>query len=152
MYGDLVLVALIIIGLIGRSPIITTAACLLLIVKLVHLERYLPSIERRGMELGLLFLTLAVLVPFASGKVQAKDIMNAFSGWIGWVALLGGAIATFLNSRGLEMLRVDPQLIVGIVIGSIVGILFLRGIPVGPLMAAGLTALFIKVIQLFVGK
>lgn len=152
MYGDLVLVALIIIGLIGRSPIITTAACLLLIVKLVHLERYLPSIERRGMELGLLFLTLAVLVPFASGKVQAKDIANAFSGWIGWVALLGGAIATFLNSRGLEMLRVDPQLIVGIVIGSIVGILFLRGIPVGPLMAAGLTALFIKVIQLFVGK
>ncbi|WP_027085071.1 DUF441 domain-containing protein [Cohnella panacarvi] len=152
MYGDLVLVALIIIGLIGRSPIITTAACLLLIVKLVHLERYLPSIERRGMELGLLFLTLAVLVPFASGKVQAKDIMNAFSGWIGWVALMGGAIATFLNSRGLEMLRVDPQLIVGIVIGSIVGILFLRGIPVGPLMAAGLTALFIKVIQLFVGK
>lgn len=152
MYGDLVLVALIIIGLIGRSPIITTAACLLLIVKLVHLERYLPSIERRGMELGLLFLTLAVLVPFASGKVQAKDIVNAFSGWIGWVALMGGAIATFLNSRGLEMLRVDPQLIVGIVIGSIVGILFLRGIPVGPLMAAGLTALFIKVIQLFVGK
>ncbi|MBO9598975.1 MAG: DUF441 family protein, partial [Cohnella sp.] len=74
------------------------------------------------------------------------------SGWIGWVALMGGEIATFLNSRGLEMLRVDPQLIVGIVIGSIVGILFLRGIPVGPLMAAGLTALFIKVIQLFVGK
>lgn len=152
MYGDLVLVALIVIGLIGRSPIITTAACILLIVKLVHLERYLPSIERRGMELGLLFLTLAVLVPFAAGRVQAKDIINAFSGWIGWVALLGGAVATFLNSRGLEMLRVDPQLIVGIVIGSIVGILFLRGIPVGPLMAAGLTAVFIKVIQLFVGK
>lgn len=146
------LVALIVIGLIGRSPIITTAACILLIVKLVHLERYLPSIERRGMELGLLFLTLAVLVPFASGKVQTKDIAHAFSGWIGWVALLGGATATYLNSRGLEMLRVDPQLIVGIVIGSIVGILFLRGIPVGPLMAAGLTAVFIKVIQLIVGK
>lgn len=152
MYGDLVLVALIIIGLIGRSPIITTAACLLLIVKLVHLERYLPSIERRGMELGLLFLTLAVLVPFAAGRVQPKDIVNAFSGWLGWVALLGGAAATFLNSRGLELLRVDPQLIVGIVIGSIVGILFLRGIPVGPLMAAGLTALIVRLVQLFVGK
>lgn len=152
MYGDLVLVALIVIGLIGRSPIITTAACILLIVKLIHLERYLPSIERRGMELGLLFLTMAVLVPFASGRVQGKDILNAFSGWIGWVALLGGAAATFLNSRGLEMLRIDPQLIVGIVIGSIVGILFLRGIPVGPLMAAGITAVFVKIIQLIIGK
>jgi uncharacterized membrane protein (DUF441 family) len=152
MNGELVLVALIIIGLIGRSPIITTAACILLIVKLVSLQRYLPSIERRGMELGLLFLTLAVLVPFASGRVQTKDVVAALTSWTGWVALAGGAVAAYLNSRGLEMLKLDPQLIVGIVIGSIVGILFLRGIPVGPLMAAGLTALFLKIIQLLVGK
>jgi uncharacterized membrane protein (DUF441 family) len=152
MSGELVLVALIIIGLIGRSPIITTAACLLLIIKLVSLQRYLPSIERRGMELGLLFLTMAVLVPFASGKVQSKDVIAALTSWIGWVALAGGAAAAYLNSRGLEMLKLDPQLVVGIVIGSIIGILFLRGIPVGPLMAAGLTALFLKIIQLLVGK
>ncbi|WP_373230492.1 DUF441 domain-containing protein [Cohnella sp.] len=152
MNGELVLVALIIIGLIGRSPIITTAACILLIVKLLTLQRYLPSIERRGMELGLLFLTLAVLVPFASGRVQTKDVVSALTSWVGWVALAGGAVAAYLNSRGLEMLKLDPQLIVGIVIGSIVGILFLRGIPVGPLMAAGLTALFLKIIQLLAGK
>lgn len=152
MYGELVLVALIIIGLAGRSSIITTAACILLIIKLTHLDRYLPSIERRGIELGLLFLTLAVLVPFASGRVQPKDIVAAFSGWIGWVALAGGAIGAYLNSRGLDTLKMDPQLIVGIVVGSIVGVIFLRGIPVGPLMAAGLTAIFIKVIQLMLGK
>lgn len=152
MNGELVLVALIIVGLIGRSSIITTAACVLLIVKLLSLQRYLPSIERRGMEFGLLFLTLAVLVPFASGRVQTKDVVAALTSWTGWVALAGGAIAAYLNSRGLEMLKLDPQLIVGIVIGSIFGILFLRGIPVGPLMAAGLTALFLKIIQLLVGK
>lgn len=89
LYGEIVLVALIVIGLIGRSSIITTAACLLLIVKLTHLDRYLPVIERRGIELGLLFLTLAVLVPFAAGRIQPKDIIDAFSGWVGWVALLG---------------------------------------------------------------
>lgn len=152
LYEDLVLVALIVIGLIGRSSIITTAACILLIVKLAHLDRYLPAIERRGIELGLLFLTLAVLVPFASGRVQPKDIMDAFSGWIGWVALIGGAIGAFLNSRGLETLKADPQLIVGIVIGSIVGVVLLRGIPVGPLMAAGITAVIVKLVQLLAGK
>lgn len=152
MYGELVLVALIVIGLLGRSSIITTAACILLIVKLTHLERYLPTIERRGIELGLLFLTLAVLVPFASGRVQPKDIVDAFAGWTGWVALAGGAIGAYLNSRGLETLKMDPQLIVGIVVGSIAGVVLLRGIPVGPLMAAGLTAIIIKVVQLFIGK
>ncbi|MFB9277891.1 DUF441 domain-containing protein [Cohnella cellulosilytica] len=152
MYGELVLVALIVIGLIGRSSIIATAACILLIVKLAHLDRYLPSIERRGIELGLLFLTLAVLVPFASGRVQPKDILAAFSGWIGWVALIGGATGAYLNSRGLDTLKADPQLIVGIVIGSIAGVVLLRGIPVGPLMAAGITAVIVKLVQLLIGK
>ncbi|XEC92858.1 DUF441 domain-containing protein [Paenibacillus tarimensis] len=145
MTGDIILVALIVIGLIGRSPIISTAACVLLIVKLVHLERYLPTIERRGLELGLLFLTFSVLVPFASGRIQTKEIMSALSSWPGLLALLGGAIATYVNGKGLEMLKIDPQLIVGLVIGSILGIVFFRGIPVGPLMAAGITAILFKI-------
>ncbi|XID96045.1 DUF441 domain-containing protein [Paenibacillaceae bacterium WGS1546] len=152
MYGELVLVALIIVGLAGRSSIITTAACILLIVKLTHLDRFLPAIERRGIELGLLFLTLAVLVPFASGRVQPKDIVDAFAGWVGWVALIGGAIGAYLNSKGLDTLKLEPQLIVGIVVGSIAGVVFLRGIPVGPLMAAGITAVLIKLVQVFIGK
>jgi uncharacterized membrane protein (DUF441 family) len=144
MYGDILLVVLIIIGLIGRSHIITTAACVLLIVKLISLDRYLPTIERRGLELGLLFLTMGVLVPFASEKITFKDVANVFTTWPGILALLGGAIATYMNGKGLHLLKIDPQLIVGLVIGSIFGIIFLRGIPVGPLMAAGITAFLLK--------
>lgn len=138
------LVALIIIGLIGRSHIITTAACVLLIIKLISLERYLPTIERRGLELGLLFLTMGVLVPFASERITIKDVTSMFTTWPGILALVGGAIATYMNGKGLELLKIDPQLIVGLVIGSIFGIIFLKGIPVGPLMAAGITAFLFK--------
>ena len=148
MNGELLLVFLIVIGLLGRSPIITTAACLLLVVKLVQLDRFLPSIERRGLELGLLFLTMGVLVPFANERIHFKDIVDVFTTWPGIIALTGGAIATYMNSKGLDLLKIDPQLIVGLVIGSIFGIIFLRGIPVGPLMAAGITALLLKISQL----
>jgi uncharacterized membrane protein (DUF441 family) len=144
MNGELLLVILILIGLVGRSPIITTAACVLLIIKLINLERYLPTIERRGLELGLLFLTMGVLVPFASGRISYKDVLSVFTTWPGIIALTGGAIATYMNGKGLELLKVDPQLIVGLVIGSIFGIIFMRGIPVGPLMAAGITAFLLK--------
>ncbi|SHE45948.1 Uncharacterized membrane protein, DUF441 family [Seinonella peptonophila] len=144
MRGELLLVILIIIGLVGRSPLIATAASLLLILKLVHLEHYFPSVERRGLELGLLFLTLAVLVPFATGRITWNEIYTVFTSIPGILALLGGAIATYMNGKGLDLLKIDPQLTVGMVLGSIFGILFLRGIPVGPLMAAGLTALFLK--------
>jgi uncharacterized membrane protein (DUF441 family) len=145
MNGELLLVLLIIIGMLGRSHIITTAACILLIVKLVSLERYLPTIERRGLEFGLLFLTMGVLVPFASEKITHRDIISVFTSVPGILALAGGAVATYMNGKGLDLLKVDPQLIVGLVIGSIFGILFMKGIPVGPLMAAGITAFFLKV-------
>ena len=152
MNGDFLLVILIVVGLIGRSHIITTAACVLLIVKLINLDRYLPTIERRGLELGLLFLTMGVLVPFASNRISLKEVMSVFTTWPGILALSGGAIATYMNGKGLDLLKIDPQLIVGLVIGSIFGILFLRGIPVGPLMAAGITALLLKIFSFIFGK
>ncbi|MBH8606686.1 DUF441 domain-containing protein [Thermoactinomyces sp. CICC 10521] len=147
MNPDLLLVGLIIIGMLGKSPIISTAASLLLMLKFIHLERYFLALERRGMEFGLLFLTIAVLVPFASGRIQSKDIAQVFLTLPGILALLGGALATYMNGKGLDLLKVDPQLIVGMVLGSIFGILFLRGIPVGPLMAAGITAFLLKLFK-----
>jgi uncharacterized membrane protein (DUF441 family) len=142
------LVILIVIGLVGRSHIIATAASLLLILKLTSLERFFPTVERRGLELGLLFLTMAVLVPFANGKIQWKDFVPLFTTIPGWLALLGGAIATHMNGKGLELLKWDPEMIVGLVIGSIIGIVFFHGIPVGPLMAAGITAFFIQIFRI----
>ncbi|OPA81327.1 hypothetical protein BVG16_03160 [Paenibacillus selenitireducens] len=152
MNGEIIMVILIIIGLISRSSIITTAACVLLIVKLIHLDRFLPTIERRGLELGLLFLTMAVLVPFISGRISTKEVWETITSWPGILAIAGGAIATMMNAKGLEVLKIDPQIIVGLVIGSIIGIIFFRGIPVGPLMAAGLTAVLMKIIQLILGR
>lgn len=148
----MLLVVLIIVGLIGRSHIITTAACILLVVKLIHLERYLPTVERRGLELGLLFLTMGVLVPFASERISYKEVFSVFTTWPGVIALIGGAVATYMNGKGLDLLKLDPQLIVGLVIGSIFGIIFLRGIPVGPLMVAGITALLLKVASFIFGR
>ncbi|AQS56583.1 DUF441 domain-containing protein [Novibacillus thermophilus] len=149
MYGDILLVGLIVIGIIGRSPIIATAASFLLILKLSHLEHYFPAIERRGLELGLLFLTIAVLIPFANGSIGYKDVLSVFTSAPGILALIGGALATYMNGKGLDLLKIDPELIVGLVIGSIFGILFMRGIPVGPLMAAGITAFLLKVFSFF---
>jgi len=150
--GEVMLVILIVIGLIGRSPIIATAASILLVLKLTSLERLFPAVERRGLELGLLFLTISVLVPFANEKVSWKDVTPLFTTLIGLLALAGGAIATWMNGKGLDLLRTEPHMIVGLVIGSIIGIVFLRGIPVGPLMAAGITAFLLKIWEWIGGR
>ncbi len=76
MNPDLLLVLLIVIGLIGRSPIIATAASLLLILKLTHLERFFPAVERRGLEIGLLFLTIAVWSPLPPAASPSKRFLE----------------------------------------------------------------------------
>ncbi len=147
--GEIILVVLIIIGIVGRASILATAASFLLILKLLSLQRYFPMLERRGLELGLLFLMISVLIPLVNGKVATKDMMSTFMTIGGLCAIIGGIVATYVNGQGLYMLKTDPELMMGLVIGSVLGIVFLKGIPVGPLMAAAIAAMLLKLYQLF---
>lgn len=144
MTGEAILILLIVIGFLGKSNVIAIAACILLAIKLSRLNMLLPILEQRGVEVGLLFLLLAVLVPLGSGKIQAKDLVKTFTTFPGIFALVGGALATHLNGKGINLLTLQPELMFGLVIGSMFGILFLGGVPVGPLMAGGITAFLLE--------
>lgn len=152
MNGELLLVLLIITGLFSKSSIIAIAASCLLVMKLCSLERFFPTVERRGLELGILFLTLVILVPFANGKINMAEIYPLFLTSYGWFAFIGGALAVYLNRYGLKILQTQPEFLVGLVIGCIFGIVFLGGIPVGPLTAAGITAILSFIYRLGTGQ
>ncbi len=145
--GVTILVALLLVGIVARSNLIAIAACALLILKFSNLHFIFPIIERRGLEVGLLFLLLSILVPIAQGAITEKDLAHNLTSLPGIAAVIGGIIATHMNSEGLKLLAVKPEIIFSLVIGSIFGIVFFHGVPVGPLMAAGITALYLEVLQ-----
>ncbi|MBS4032178.1 MAG: DUF441 domain-containing protein [Clostridiales bacterium] len=149
MNGFIFTLGIFILGLVARSHSITIAAGIILAVKLLNIKSLLPLLEERGIEIGLLFLMIAVLVPIAVDRVGTKDIILTFSSLPGILAIAGGIIATRLNGMGLNLLESQPQIILGLVIGSIIGIVFLKGVPVGPLMAGGITAFFLALTSLF---
>jgi len=147
--GVNILVALLLIGIMAHSHLIATAASLMLIFRFANINLVFPLLERRGLELGLLFLMLSILVPLAEGKVSERDIMCNLTSLPGILAIAGGALATLLNRHGLNLLKADPEIVLGLVLGSILGIVFLRGVPVGPLMAAGIAALLMPLARVF---
>ena len=149
MNGFIFITVIFILGLLARSSSLTLAAGLLLLIKVLGIRSLLPLLEERGVELGLLFLMIAVLVPLALERVGGREILLTFSSLPGILAIAGGIIATRLNGMGLTLLESRPQVILGLVIGSIIGIVFFKGIPVGPLMAGGVAAFFLYVIELF---
>jgi len=142
LWGVNLLIGLLCLGLIAGSNLITTAACLLLIFKFANLNTVFSILERRGLEMGLLFLIITLLIPLANGQVGGQEIVNNMTSLSGVLAITGGAVATYLNTIGIRLMRIDPEVVFGLVIGSIFGVVFLRGVPVGPLMAAGIAALF----------
>ncbi len=149
MNGLTFIAAIFLLGILAKSNSLSIAAGLILVIKILNIRSLLPLLEERGVEIGLLFLMLAVLVPVALDRVGTKEIIAAFSSLPGLLAIAGGLIATRLNNMGIQLLESQPQVILGLVIGSIIGIVFLKGIPVGPLMAGGIAAFFLYLINLF---
>lgn len=140
------LIILLVLGLAAHSSLVAAAAAALLMLRFTRLHALLPVLERRGVEVGLLFLTIAMLVPFALGKVSLHDIGKSFMTLPGILAMIGGAVATHVNGRGLRMLNEQSHLMMSLIVGSIIGIVVWGGSPAGPLMAAGVTYLMMECI------
>ena len=148
MAGDrVILLGLMALGVAARNSLIVTAAGVVLIMRVLNLDRFFPLLERRGLEAGLIFLLIAVLVPFATGEVGWSEIRQSFTSWTGLAAIAGGIIAAVLSGYGVTLLQVKPEIIVGMVVGTILGVVLFKGIPVGPLAAADFTAILLALVR-----
>jgi Protein of unknown function (DUF441). len=63
MENQFILLALITLGIVSHSNTIAVASAILLITITTPLSRYLSVIEKYGLDMGLLFLTLYILIP-----------------------------------------------------------------------------------------
>lgn len=148
MNGFGILAVIILLGVLGRSTLVVYAALMLIVMKALRLDGYFPMLESTGISVGLFFLVLAVLVPFLTADESLSKLARDLASPVGVVSLIAGAFAAHLSGRGIALLTTRPEIVLGLVAGSIIGIMFLRGVPVGPLVAAGLASLLIELARL----
>ncbi|MCR4426500.1 MAG: DUF441 domain-containing protein [Firmicutes bacterium] len=132
-------------GVLGQNKLVAAGAGILLALDFSGLSGISDFLEKRGLEIGLIFLTVAVIAPLRAGTVRPDTISGIFSGLPAVAGLLGGVLATVINKKGVELLQSDPNVIVAILVGTLIGCTVLRGIPVGPLTASGIAALVTEV-------
>ncbi|HEY8414183.1 MAG TPA: DUF441 domain-containing protein [Thermaerobacter sp.] len=147
--ADLMLLVILALGALGRNPLVTSAAGALLLLRLLGLSRLLPLLEQPAMSLGLILLIVSVLIPFANGQVTVEQTVHSFTrgGIAGYAGLVAGFLAAVLGARGISLLERDPHVIIGLILGTLVGVAFFQGIPVGPLTAAGLAAVLLELFK-----
>lgn len=138
----LLLLILIILGLLSHNSAITISAAVLLIMQQTFLSQYIPWIDQYGLKLGIMVLTLGVLSPLVSGKIPLPEL-SAFIHWKMFSSIGVGICVAWLAGQGVDLMTNQPVLVTGLMIGTVIGVSFFGGIPVGPLIAAGILALLL---------
>ncbi|OOF64167.1 DUF441 domain-containing protein [Rodentibacter pneumotropicus] len=138
----LLLVILIILGIVSHNSAITISAAVLLIMQQTFLSEYIPFLEKYGLKIGIIILTVGVLSPLVSGKINLPNMAD-FLSWKMALSIVVGVFVAWLAGKGVSLMGEQPVLVTGLLIGTVAGVAFLGGIPVGPLIAAGILALLL---------
>lgn len=150
MESNIILLAILIVAVLGKANSVAIATCILLLIKLLNIEKYLfPTIEKSGVTCGLVILIAAILIPIASGKITLANIKNIFTSPIGIAALFLSLFTTYLSGLGLKYLTVQGHgdVMPAMILGAVFAAAFLGGVPVGPLITSGILALFLKIFR-----
>lgn len=147
METNIILLILLSISVIGKADSVSIAIALLLVARLLHVENLIfPLLEKKGMFIGLICLTAAILIPIANGSVNSINIKNNFFSVVGIMALILSFFTTYLSGVGLKYLTAGghSDVMPSLIIGAVAAAAFLGGVPVGPLITSGMLALAMK--------
>lgn len=139
----MVLIVLLACGIFSQNSAVTIAAGILIVFRITPLSEFFPLLQQHGLNIGIIILTIGVLTPIASGKIPGDAILKSFLSWKSLLAIAIGVFVAWLGGRGVKLMTNQPDVVAGLLIGTVAGVAVLRGVPVGPLIAAGILTLFI---------
>lgn len=145
--GTLVLLFLLTAGVLGGNDLVSVSAAVMIVLQLTGLSDVFTFLERHGVDIGVIFLMLGLLLPFATEKLGFSATLRSLLSPVGLIAVAVGSVAAYLAAKGVAMLQSHPEVLVGLLVGSVVGVYFLGGIPAGPLVAAGLAAFIYHLVK-----
>jgi uncharacterized membrane protein (DUF441 family) len=141
---------LLIIGLIAKNNSLIFSVLVLLGIKFFGLgDKLFPYLQQKGINWGVTVITIAVLVPIASGEIGFKQLSDAVRSSYAWIALASGIIVAMIAKNGLVLLSNDPHITVALVFGTILAVALFNGVAVGPLIGAGIAYIVMRLIQWF---
>ncbi len=144
------LLLLLSIAMIAKNNSLLVAVVFLLIIKVIGLgDKVFPFLQGKGINIGVTIITIAVLVPIATGAIGFKDLLEALKSPYAWIALASGIAVALIAKNGVTLLANDPHITVALVVGTVMAVALFKGIAVGPLIGAGIAYMAMKLFELF---
>ncbi len=140
----LILLGLAALGFISHNTTVAISILVLIIVRVTPLNTFFPWIEKQGLTVGIIILTIGVMAPIASGTLPPSTLIHSFMNWKSLLALAVGVFVSWLGGRGVPLMGSQPHLVAGLLVGTVLRVDLFLGVPVGPLIAAGTISVFIR--------
>ncbi|SEK23855.1 Uncharacterized membrane protein, DUF441 family [Paenibacillus sp. OK003] len=131
------------LGIISSNTPVTVAMVFLLLLRVLNFNQAFPWLEKYGLTIGIIILTIGVMAPLASGKISLQTIGESFLHWKSLLAIGVGLLVAHLGGRGATLMSTQPTVVAGLLIGTVLGVALFKGVPVGPLIAAGILSLLL---------
>lgn len=142
------LLVLLLIGMIAKNNSLIISIIVLLLLKYTPIgDRVFPYLQSKGINLGVTVITIAVLIPIATGEIGFKHLIEALKTPVAWIALLSGIAVALLAKGGVNLLATSPQITAALVLGTVLSVAVFKGVAVGPLIGAGIAYLFIWIVD-----
>ena len=136
------------IALVAKNNSLILAVAILLAIKATGLgDKLFPLLQSKGINIGVTVITIAVLVPIATGTIGLRDLQETLKSVYAWIAILSGIVVALLAKNGVILLQNDPHITTALVFGTIVAIALFQGVAVGPLIGAGIAYWAMKVFE-----
>lgn len=144
----LFLLLLLAIGFAAKNQSLIISVILLLVLKVAGLDaKIFSTVQSKGINWGVTIITIAVLVPIATGQIGFKDLYESLKSPYAWIALASGIIVALLAKNGITLLASDPQITTALVLGTILAVSLFKGVAVGPLIGAGIAWMAMKIVE-----
>lgn len=149
MESWLFLFSILVIAFLGKNQSLMIACFVVLLLKVIpNTAQLFDIISKQGINWGVTVISVAILIPIATGKIGFMDLINSFKSPVGWIAIACGVLVSILSARGVVFLAASPEVTVALVFGTIMGVVFLNGIAAGPVIASGIAYLIIQMLQI----
>lgn len=142
-FTSLILLGMAGLGIISNNMPVSVAMIILLLLRVTRFTQVFPWLEKYGLTIGIIILTIGVMSPLASGSMSLTTISRSFLHWESLLAIGIGMLVAYLGGRGATLMGSNPTIVAGLLVGTVLGVALFRGVPVGPLIAAGILSLLI---------
>ena len=110
----LILLGLAALGFISHNTTVAVSILVLIIVRVTPLSTFFPWIEKQGLSIGIIILTIGVMAPIASGTLPPSTLIHSFLNWKSLVAIAVGIFVSWLGGRGVTLMSSQPSLVAGL--------------------------------------